>query len=622
MVALPKHVWLGLVVLLIGVWVVPVQAASEDAALFQEALAPYGQWLQHNRYGLVWRPSRVEANWRPYTNGRWVLTQDGYVFETDEPWGWATYHYGNWQNTPEYGWIWIPGRTWYPHTVTWRANDEHVGWAPVPPPDTAATDTSSWFGDDSGALDYGSSGYAPASLPPTSWIFTRVNDFLYGWGEPYSSRYSYYNAGLLAAPQYVPVIYERTVYIYNYVTPAYAPRACYNWGPSVTYITKVTHINQQDVHRRAQRHRLQHLHNALPPKQVMERHPAWRQLVPVAATEGQRSGRWWTPVQTRNMALNRPDALPRPASLPQRPPVAAPSPVPAPDQAAVGNGQPPSRPGPRSDRVREVGPSPADAGGRLLQPGRPQPDQQPTRVGAPAAGITTADRPARPPLSAPASSPVTLAPQGADSAAKAQERRPVPPTLRPPTSSPNDSPGVSAQPSPPLGLTRPPATPPGQPGREAVPVLRPEDRRAQEEQHRRRVQEQEEFRQQAIRRQHQEQQQRQALSRHQQEQQRQSEIFRQQQEQQRRQAEMLRQQQEQQRRQMEMIRQQQVQQQQRQAEMLRQQQALQQQHQAAMARQQQEQQRRQAERQQHQGGGQPAPPAEGQKRRPRLGAGF
>ncbi|MGQ9922222.1 MAG: DUF6600 domain-containing protein, partial [Desulfobacca sp.] len=313
MIALSKYVFIGLLVWLAGVWPVPAPAAPEDAALFQEALAPYGEWLQHHRHGLVWRPSQVERSWRPYTNGRWVLTEDGYVFETDEPWGWATYHYGNWQYTPEYGWIWVPGRTWYPHTVTWRANDEHVGWAPVPPPDVDNADMS-WPDGYSSRPDYGSSSYGVSALPASSWIFTRARDFLYGWGEPYSSRYSYSYAGLLAAPQYVPIIYERTIYIYNYVTPVYAPRAYYNWGPPVTYVTKVLHVDQRDLQRRCQRHRLPHVRNALPPQHVVHRHPLWHRLVPAVAHDGHRAGRWWTPVQTRHAALNRPDALPRPAS--------------------------------------------------------------------------------------------------------------------------------------------------------------------------------------------------------------------------------------------------------------------------------------------------------------------
>ena len=79
--------------------VTQVYAASADVALFQEVLSKYGQWLNYGKYGLVWRPGQVDRNWQPYSNGRWVPTQEGYVFETDEPWGWATYHYGNWLPT-------------------------------------------------------------------------------------------------------------------------------------------------------------------------------------------------------------------------------------------------------------------------------------------------------------------------------------------------------------------------------------------------------------------------------------------------------------------------------------------------------------------------------------------
>ncbi len=39
------------------------------------------------------------------------------------------------------GWVWVPGRTWYPSTVEWRTSPEsepvdtsYVGWAPTPPP--------------------------------------------------------------------------------------------------------------------------------------------------------------------------------------------------------------------------------------------------------------------------------------------------------------------------------------------------------------------------------------------------------------------------------------------------------------------------------------------------------
>ncbi len=628
MVSLPKYVCICLVVMLVSVWVAPVQAqaTAEDAALFQEALAPYGQWLQHNRYGLVWRPSRVERTWRPYTNGRWVLTDDGYVFETDEPWGWATYHYGNWQNTPEHGWIWIPGRTWYPHTVTWRANDEHVGWAPVPPPDVANADLS-WQGNYASRSDYGSPGYATASLPASSWIFTRARDFLYGWGEPYSSQYSYYNAGLLAAPQYVPVIYERTVYIYNYVTPAYAPRACYNWGPPVTYITKVTHINQRDIHQRSQRHRLHYLHNALPPKHVLDRHPAWRQLVPVGTGDSHRPGRWWTPVQTRNAALNRPDALPLPASWSRQAPSRSGRPgAPAPPAVAATPTTPPAaaKPG-ESSGVQPVGKPPLNAGRMSTSPEKPQLGQHPARVSPTADRVTAPQQPA-PPLAS-TSPPRGPAPQGGEPVTA--PRRPQPDILRPQPAPATGTTTVSGTPPQPPAIMTPPAARPGRPGDgEALPPQSADRRRWQQEQERRQQQEHE-VRQQTIRRQQQEQQQRQGMiRRQQQEQERQAEMVRQQQEEQRRLAELLRQQQaQQQQRQAEMIRQQQMQQQ-RQIEMVRQQQEHQR-RQAEMIRQQQAQQQRQAEmirqqqqqaaiQQQQQGRGQHAPATEGQPRRKRL----
>ena len=211
-----------------------VYAGQEDAALFQEALSRYGQWLNYGSYGLVWRPRQVNRDWRPYTNGRWVPTPEGYVFETDEPWGWATYHYGNWLPTRDHGWVWVPGRTWYPHTVNWRTNDENVGWAPVPPPEyVGAENYSAGYPamgyDSSSALN--SYGSYPYNTLASSWIFTRATNFLLGWGQPYSSMYSYAYNGLLLGPQYIPTVYERTVYVTNYVSPSYAINAYYNWGP-------------------------------------------------------------------------------------------------------------------------------------------------------------------------------------------------------------------------------------------------------------------------------------------------------------------------------------------------------------------------------------------------------
>ena len=137
---------LGLALVLGSGFYQPARAASEDVAMFYDDLSQYGQWVDYENYGPVWRPSNVDDQWRPYTDGRWTPTDDGYVFESQEPWGWATYHYGNWMPTEGYGWVWSPGRTWYPSTVEWRTSPEtaevdtsYVGWAPVPPPDYVPT---------------------------------------------------------------------------------------------------------------------------------------------------------------------------------------------------------------------------------------------------------------------------------------------------------------------------------------------------------------------------------------------------------------------------------------------------------------------------------------------------
>ena len=81
---------LGLALVLGGGFTRPAMASSEDVAMFYDDLSQYGQWVDYENYGPVWSPSNVNEDWRPYTDGRWVPTNDGYVFESQEPWGWAT----------------------------------------------------------------------------------------------------------------------------------------------------------------------------------------------------------------------------------------------------------------------------------------------------------------------------------------------------------------------------------------------------------------------------------------------------------------------------------------------------------------------------------------------------
>ncbi|MDB4947157.1 MAG: hypothetical protein JWP97_6691 [Labilithrix sp.] len=120
--------------------------------LFHELLAGYGAWSEDARLGLVWTPyhDSVGDEFVPYaTHGRWSHrsfgTGDGeapieeYVWVSDLPWGWATFHFGRWTYAGERGWAWVPGRRYAGAWVDWRtpdradAPDAVIGWGPTPP---------------------------------------------------------------------------------------------------------------------------------------------------------------------------------------------------------------------------------------------------------------------------------------------------------------------------------------------------------------------------------------------------------------------------------------------------------------------------------------------------------
>ena len=77
-----------------------------------DELHEYGDWIYTNDYGYVWRPSQSVIssyrNWSPYRYGHWrYLPVYGWTWIADEPWGWATSHYGRWVNVNGH-WAWCP----------------------------------------------------------------------------------------------------------------------------------------------------------------------------------------------------------------------------------------------------------------------------------------------------------------------------------------------------------------------------------------------------------------------------------------------------------------------------------------------------------------------------------
>ena len=104
--------------------------ASAD---FYAPLTPSGAWIDVGTYGRCWRPAGVALDWRPYCEGSWEWTDNGWYWQTDEPFGWACYHYGSWVYDPVRYWVWVPGVEWAPAWVSWRHGGGYVGWAPLGP---------------------------------------------------------------------------------------------------------------------------------------------------------------------------------------------------------------------------------------------------------------------------------------------------------------------------------------------------------------------------------------------------------------------------------------------------------------------------------------------------------
>jgi hypothetical protein len=100
---------------------------------FYEPLTAYGRWEVVGSYGRCWIPGRVEADWRPYSEGYWQRTDAGWYWVSQEPWAWATYHYGRWDLSPRFGWYWVPQTQWAPAWVSWHSGGGYIGWAPLYP---------------------------------------------------------------------------------------------------------------------------------------------------------------------------------------------------------------------------------------------------------------------------------------------------------------------------------------------------------------------------------------------------------------------------------------------------------------------------------------------------------
>ena len=106
----------------------------------------YGDWRSLDDYGYAWSPRVADAGWAPYRDGYWVMDDPyGLTWVSNEPWGYAPYHYGRWVTAGD-RWYWVPDGAatqpaYAPALVAFLppAQDNFVGWVPLAPGDPYST---------------------------------------------------------------------------------------------------------------------------------------------------------------------------------------------------------------------------------------------------------------------------------------------------------------------------------------------------------------------------------------------------------------------------------------------------------------------------------------------------
>jgi hypothetical protein len=196
------------------------QDSEGDYDVFYDRLSSDGHWFNDDDYGYVWQPNVAASNssWRPYADGHWVWTDRGWFWESNENFGWATYHYGRWNNIDGVGWVWVPGRQWAPSWVSWRHtdNDDYVGWAPLP--------AESTFNNSVGVHPWADTYY---DIGPAAYAFIRIVDF----ARPSYTQYS-------VPPQESLGFYNRTTNITNIT---YNNNVIVSNGPQFDRVSQLVH---------------------------------------------------------------------------------------------------------------------------------------------------------------------------------------------------------------------------------------------------------------------------------------------------------------------------------------------------------------------------------------------
>ncbi len=141
-----------------SVWAKRLEAGRTSSAYLPAPLHDESYVLEENgrwervyyegTYRDLWRPTRINPGWRPYTAGRWVVYYGDHCWVPDEPFGYMTHHYGSWVYVESFhAWYWAPPAPrmvvdtpsvfisfgWYPGRVGWFHHGDTIGWVPLAP---------------------------------------------------------------------------------------------------------------------------------------------------------------------------------------------------------------------------------------------------------------------------------------------------------------------------------------------------------------------------------------------------------------------------------------------------------------------------------------------------------
>ena len=185
-------------------------------------LDQYGDWQPSQQYGPVWFPRNVQYGWTPYSAGHWAnIPPWGYTWVDNEPWGFAPFHYGRWNN---FGgrWGWVPG----PPPSIFRGDEWH-GHPPRPVYSPALVAFVGGGGPGGGGFSLSLSIGGGGGGGVTAW-------FPLGPSEPYVPWYH-------TSPAYVNRVNVTNVYNTN-VTEIH--NTYINKTTTVYNVTNVTYVNR------------------------------------------------------------------------------------------------------------------------------------------------------------------------------------------------------------------------------------------------------------------------------------------------------------------------------------------------------------------------------------------